>query len=310
MAKSMKEYFVNFLNCLSNKSESSENNYKKYDINVSINESVEKKDENEKSNLLKLEIYGRLLIYGLIIGFIYNYTYYNIFYKFNIFDFLQPNDLLFSWFGSDKLVQMMFFFLFLYIIAAYYNKFNKKIHFVIFIITAIIYIALFFFKAKDFSFTEFFKYLDFSSAFHLIALTLIIISLSQFLMPDKEKTNINFIEIILVIGAFLFTSLNASLEFYENNKNSTFAYVQYKKIYDEKKFQDSELIFIGRTSTVSIFKCIDTNDKDSKICPNAVFESINNNIKYNSLIVLSNDDISNIIIKKEVGKQTQNDKKK
>ncbi len=55
----------------------------------SVNFAKQKENEsNEKLNMFNLEIYARVVFYGLRIGFIYNYVY------FNILDVIESNELL------------------------------------------------------------------------------------------------------------------------------------------------------------------------------------------------------------------------
>lgn len=95
-----------------------ETNAMKKSINYSPK--IEESKQKDEKNIFNLEIYTRIAFYGLLIGFVYNYTYFKYCLDFNIFDVMEPNELLFSWIGvSSLLVTVIILFLtYLFIVYA------------------------------------------------------------------------------------------------------------------------------------------------------------------------------------------------
>ncbi|MBS9782505.1 MAG: hypothetical protein KGV43_01730 [Arcobacter sp.] len=76
--------------------------------------------ENDKELKFSMsEILTIFVTIGITIGFVYNYFYYNISSKINIFDYIEVYDFIFSWVSNPFLVKM--------IVAFFYRIFNNSI---------------------------------------------------------------------------------------------------------------------------------------------------------------------------------------
>lgn len=80
----------------------------------------------EKINIflkkLKLEFLSILFGYSLLVGFIYSYFQFNFELKFNIFDYMNSTDILFSWLTDVYLLSFMIILISALILKSYSNK--------------------------------------------------------------------------------------------------------------------------------------------------------------------------------------------
>ena len=111
---------MNFLKNIFAFFRSDNNEIKRSSIDVNI--SIKKEDIKTEDITFNKEFFARILFYGLLIGFIHNFAFYNLCYGINIFDYMQPSELLFSWIGSSQLLQALSFFTVLYFLGRFYNK--------------------------------------------------------------------------------------------------------------------------------------------------------------------------------------------
>jgi outer membrane protein OmpA-like peptidoglycan-associated protein len=70
----------------------------------------------------KFEIVSLVLGYGIFVGYIYNYFQFNIGLDFNIFDYVNANDMIFSWITDPYLITFLLILIFVLIIKFIPNQ--------------------------------------------------------------------------------------------------------------------------------------------------------------------------------------------
>lgn len=101
-------------------------------LRESVNSAKQKENEsNEKLNMFNLEIYARVVFYGLMIGFIYNYVY------FNILDVIESNELLFGWLGTSSLLATVIVLFLTYILVKFANDFTLTTFWILSVVSLI-----------------------------------------------------------------------------------------------------------------------------------------------------------------------------
>lgn len=237
--------------------------------------------EQEPSHLLNLEIYGRVLFYVLAVGFIYNYSFFNLGLNFNIFDFLQPSDFLFSWLNSTSLLVSVSILSLMYLISA----FNKNISIslsCIFIIISVIFFILNFYS--EFFLFNFFKnlknsYNEIWTSLFMFFSFLIAFAFLTIFKKIKDNFNILNIEIILVLGLFSHTIISAFTEKQKIINTPQKVLIAYKNNTTNREYTNQELYYIGKISSTTILAEIQTTANANEI---------------KSFITINNDDISSL----------------
>lgn len=255
--------------------------------NVCNKESVFTVDVKEKEvkesdvTIFDLKIFSRLFIYAIIIGFFYNLTYYNYGFKIDIFNYIEVNDLIFSWISNSKILTIIICFTIAFFLLVYRLNFQRQTSY--FLLILIIFL-FFLFKEYEKNLIEISTLDDLNIMYVIFIYALFIIILSilhsysinwKIIQSFKEKSNPIQIEIFYFLCILFITIMISTVNYYETLYNSQKCKIIFIKDTNLKS-SNEEYHFIGRTSNVTIFK-------DSQ-------EKIN---------VINNSDISNIIFDKK-----------
>lgn len=245
---------------------------------------VDVKEKNTKESdvtIFDLKIFSRLITYAFIIGFFYNITYYNYGFQIDIFNYLEVNDLIFSWISNSKILTIIICFAIVFLLLAYRLNFSRNTSYFILFISIILFSL--FIKYNDIL-IKISKLDDLNIVYVIFIYSFIIIILSildsysinwKIIQIYKEKSNPIRMEILYFLCIFFFTIIISIVNYYETLYNSQKCKIIFIKDTNLKS-SNEEYHFIGRTSNVTIFK-------DSQ-------EKIN---------VINNSDISNIIFDKK-----------
>lgn len=235
------------------------------------NQKSDEVTKNENIDFFKLEIYARIAFYGLLIGFVYNYTYFNYCLDYNIFDVMESSELLFSWLGTPSLLSTVASLVLSYFLIALTKRFiveeNAKIVFKWNIFISLILLAVllscyyfYIFKVKN----EL-AYFDIFMSVLMLLLIILFTSFISLINPDDiKKTRMFIIEAIIVLLLIGFTVIFAINE-KNNTVNMQKIRISFKSDYLNKLYQNKcepnkecknletkELYYIGKTNSVII----------------------------------------------------------
>lgn len=229
--------------------------------------------KDEKIDFFKLEIYARIAFYGLLIGFVYNYTYFKYCLDFNIFDVMEPNELLFSWLGTPSLLSTIVSLILSYFLIALSKCFivkdnAKKIFILSFVVSFILSVALVYsYYSCVYKIKNELAYFDIFMSILMFLLIILLTSLISIFNPkDIKRTRMFLIEAIMVFLSIFFTIIFAinekndtvniqkfRISFKSDYLNKPYQYkCEQNKECKDKDLEPKELYYLGKTNSVII----------------------------------------------------------
>lgn len=219
-------------------------------LRESVNPAKQKENEsNEKLNMFNLEIYARVVFYGLMIGFIYNYVYFNICLDFNILDVIESNELLFSWLGTSSLLATVIVLFLTYILVKFAKDFTLRTFWILLIVSLIaLGSTILCFKYDCIKISS-----DIYLAIMMFEAMTITISFMYLYRPiEVINSKIIRIEGIIVVSIIAFTIVYAATEKDKLIHNKQQIRISFKSDYANKSYQNKDLYYIGKTVNVVI----------------------------------------------------------
>lgn len=218
----------------------------KKQINDDLKENIESPVGIE--NFFRIKIFSRLAIYSTLIGFVYNYCYFNIFLGIDVFGRFNASDLISSWFINTQLFANILLFFFIYLFVFFARRFSVKIFWLIGSISIILIFmsTLYYICIKEFPINIIFIAL-------LILAFLGCISYTGIRRPDDLKNvNIISIELICMFFIILFTISYAFGEINKLYNNPKKVKIVSKSDSANALYFNEEYYYIGNTNSIII----------------------------------------------------------
>lgn len=220
------------------------------------------------------------LIFGVIIGYIYNYTLFVINFDIDIFNFIQLYDLIFSWIGNILLISIFLTISFMTLIIYLVHWFNilerlemenyYLLNIISFIFLVILTSLLFYFLMiyfKNYNINHLYLILIFSALFYL---TLVIYKKTDITINERSTLNTTqvltlIIPVIIASSIYLAYSAgnSSALDIYDYTKKTSLdiTLVRGLKLKDHESYH---YYLIGATSSHSFFYAVDYFDPTCK----------------------------------------------
>lgn len=214
---------------------------------------------------------GLFFFIGLVIGTAYNYLLYNLLFGVDIFNYVDPIDLIFSWISNMNIilpfVSVVIYFYIIHLITSISieNKLFsfKKSTLLIAVIFSIIFIIYIFTLYKTNSLIHYFIFIFILS---LATINTIIYLRSASLF--KDQFTIKHFKGVTIFFAFFYIVFGSTYTYKNIEKDNNCIVTLIKG--DKASVKDKILNFIGRTGSVTIFY----DDKEVLILNNSDISSI------------------------------------